>query len=66
MCSGPETGLPETKDCPVVTGTYRLGDGGVNTIGVIGPTRMQYGRVISALEYMGKALMETLSGQEQK
>ena len=63
---GPETGLPETRDCSVVTATYRLGDGRVNTIGVIGPTRMQYGRVISALEYMGNALMETLSGQEQK
>lgn len=63
---GPETGLPETKDCSVVTATYRLGDGKVNTIGIIGPTRMQYNRVISALDYMGKSLMEMLSGQDKK
>ena len=63
---GPETGLPETKDCSVVTATYRLANGKVNTIGIIGPTRMQYNRVISALDYMGKSLMEMLSGQDNK
>ena len=63
---GPETGMPETQDCSVVTATYRLGSGKLNTIGIIGPTRMQYNRVISALDYMGKSLMELLSGQDKK
>ena len=38
---GPETGMEETKDCSIVTASYRLNDGTVNTIGLIGPTRMQ-------------------------
>ena len=40
---GPETGVPELEDCSLVTATYRLSDNTHGTIGVIGPTRMQYG-----------------------
>lgn len=53
---GDETGLPETQDLSVVSMTYRIGDETTGTIGVIGPTRMQYARVIPVLDYMGKAL----------
>lgn len=61
---GPETGMPETQDCSVITASYRLGDGRVNTIGVIGPTRMQYGKVISVLDFMGKTLAQLLSEKD--
>ena len=57
---GPETGLEETRDCSIVTASYRLSDGRVNTIGLIGPTRMQYGRALSALEQVGRSLRELL------
>ncbi len=60
---GDETGMPETSDCSVVSMTYRLGDETSGTIGVIGPMRMQYARVIPVLDYMGKALGELLGGQ---
>ncbi len=53
---GPETGVPELSDCSLVTATYSLGDHTRGTIGVIGPTRMQYGRVLSALSAMGEQL----------
>lgn len=53
---GPETGVPELKDCSLVTATYSLGDHTHGTIGVIGPTRMQYGRVLSVLSTMGEQL----------
>lgn len=46
---GPETGVPEMADCSIVTATYTAGGGQQGTIGVIGPTRMQYGRVMSIL-----------------
>ena len=58
---GDETGIPETSGCSVVSMTYRIGDETAGTIGVIGPTRMQYARVIPVLDYMGKALSELLS-----
>ena len=57
---GPETGLPETADCSVVTGTYRVGNDTIGTIGVIGPTRMQYKKVISMLDYVGRTFAQML------
>ncbi|MBO5500682.1 MAG: heat-inducible transcription repressor HrcA [Clostridia bacterium] len=59
---GPETGIPELSDCSLVTATYRLGDNNHGTIGVIGPTRMHYGQVLSILNAMGQQL-STLLGQ---
>ncbi|MDO5298443.1 MAG: heat-inducible transcriptional repressor HrcA [Clostridia bacterium] len=60
---GPETGMEETRDCSIVTASYRLGDGRVNTIGLIGPTRMQYGKVLSVLSQVGQSLTELLEEQ---
>jgi len=60
---GPETGLPETAGCSVVTGTYRVGNDTIGTVGVIGPTRMQYQRVIAALDYVGRTFAWILRDQ---
>ena len=49
------------KDCSVLTATYRVNNEPVGTFGVIGPTRMHYGRVLSALEYMRRSLSELFS-----
>ena len=62
---GPETGVPEMADCSIVTATYTAGDGRQGTIGVIGPTRMRYSRVLSILGTMGHQLSE-LFGEEQE
>lgn len=62
---GPETGIPELSDCSLVTATYSLSDNTHGTIGVIGPTRMQYGRVLSVLSAMGKQLSELLGKDEE-
>ena len=62
---GPETGMEETKDCSIVTASYRLSDGTVNTIGLIGPTRMQYGKVLSVLGEVGRSITELLDGQNE-
>ena len=58
---GTENEDENLRDCSVVTATYRVGDGPAGTFGIIGPTRMQYGKVISVLEYMRKSLSEMLS-----
>ena len=60
---GPETGMEETRDCSVVTASFRLSDGTVNTVGLIGPTRMQYGRALSVLEQVGRSLQSLLEDQ---
>ena len=59
---GPETGVPEMVDCSIVTATYSTSNGQHGTIGVIGPTRMQYSRVISILNMMGHQLTDLFSG----
>ena len=44
------------KDCSVVTATYELGDGMRGTIGIIGPKRMDYEKVVDALQTMTSQL----------
>lgn len=61
---GPENGVPELNDCSIVTAHYRVGDNSGGTLGVIGPTRMNYNRVISVLDFMGRALSEVLSDRK--
>lgn len=55
---GPETGVPEMEDCSIVTATYSTHSGQQGTIGVIGPTRMHYSKVLSVLGTMGEQLSE--------
>ena len=53
---GNETPVRAMKDCSVVTATYELGDGMKGTVGIIGPKRMDYDKVISTLKNMRHAL----------
>ena len=61
---GPETGVPEMVDCSIVTATYQSGGGQKGTIGIIGPTRMQYSKVLSILGTMGQQLSRMLQDEE--
>ncbi|MBO4898318.1 MAG: heat-inducible transcription repressor HrcA [Clostridia bacterium] len=47
---GDENGREELADCSVVTANYNVGDKMQGSIGVLGPMRMDYSRVISSLE----------------
>ena len=47
---GDETPVQSMKDCSVVTATYELEDGMRGTIGVIGPKRMDYEKVVETLK----------------
>ena len=38
------------KDCSVVTATYSLGEGVQGKIGIIGPKRMNYQKVVDTLK----------------
>ena len=38
------------KDCSIVTANYELGDGMRGTIGIIGPKRMDYEKVVGTLK----------------
>ena len=47
---GDETPVQTMRDCSVVTATYELGDGMKGTIGIIGPKRMDYDKVVEKLK----------------
>ena len=49
---GNETPVDTMKDCSVVTATYELAEGMRGTVGIIGPKRMDYDKVISTLKEM--------------
>jgi len=53
---GDETKVSSMKDCSVVTATYELEEGMKGTIGIIGPKRMDYDKVVDTL----KTLMHQL------
>lgn len=62
---GPENMMPEFSDCSVITATYRVGNNTAGTMGIIGPTRMNYARVVSVMNYMGRAISDMLSGEKE-
>ncbi|MEE3419612.1 MAG: heat-inducible transcriptional repressor HrcA [Lachnospiraceae bacterium] len=53
---GNESPVESMKDCSVVTTTYDLGDGMEGTIGIIGPKRMDYEKVMDNLKVMKDSL----------
>lgn len=59
---GDETPIAAMKDCSVVTATYELEDGIQGTVGIIGPKRMDYEKVIHTL----KSLMSELDAIYRK
>ena len=55
---GNETQIQSMQDCSVVTATYELGEGMRGTIGIIGPKRMDYDKVIGTLKTITHQLDE--------
>ncbi len=47
---GKESPIQSMKDCSIVTATYELGEGMKGTIGIIGPKRMDYDKVVDNLK----------------
>lgn len=61
---GPENVADELKDTSVVLASYDIGDGLKGVIGVVGPTRMDYGKVAAKLSYVADGLTK-LFGQSE-
>ena len=49
---GAESPVNAMKDCSIVTATYELEEGVQGTIGIIGPKRMDYKKVVGNLQTM--------------
>lgn len=53
---GSENEISEMKDLSIITTIYGREGKDMGTIGVIGPTRMTYGKVVSSIKYIGELL----------
>ncbi len=62
---GSESSIAQIQDCSLVTSGYKAGKLS-GTIGIIGPTRMPYSRLISIVEYTAKSLTKALSESKGK
>jgi heat-inducible transcriptional repressor len=60
---GHESGYQILDDCSVVTAPYSTGDGVAGVLGVIGPTRMAYERVIPIVDITAKLLGTALNSR---
>jgi len=49
---GNENIIEGIKDCSLVTASYSVGNHVIGTIGIIGPTRMEYSKVVSSMNYI--------------
>ena len=57
---GTENEIEEMKDYSLVTVAYCVNEEVIGSIGVIGPTRMEYAKVISSLNYIKKLVNKEL------
>ncbi|MBI4970266.1 MAG: heat-inducible transcription repressor HrcA [Candidatus Omnitrophica bacterium] len=58
---GTESRFVDISDCALVTSTYQMKDDSAGILGVLGPKRMNYSKVISLVEYMAEEMAEVLS-----
>ena len=61
---GDENDKEELKDFSVVTFKHSVGDKDLGTIGIIGPKRMNYSKVISVMKYISKKINENKEEKE--
>ncbi|MBB71020.1 MAG: heat-inducible transcription repressor HrcA [Legionellales bacterium] len=62
---GEESGYGVFDDCSVVTAPYHVDDDVVGVLGVIGPTRMGYERIIPAVDVTAKLLGSALRARKK-
>ncbi|HEX5788689.1 MAG TPA: HrcA family transcriptional regulator, partial [Woeseiaceae bacterium] len=60
---GEESGYEILDDCSVVTAPYELDDGTIGVLGVIGPTRMAYDRVVPIVDLTARLLRSAISAR---
>jgi len=58
---GSELGVPGMRDFTIVTSAYIARDSNAGFLGIIGPIRMEYDRVISAVGYLGRLVSQRIN-----
>jgi heat-inducible transcriptional repressor len=61
---GHESGYKILDDCSVVTAPYRMDDDHIGVLGVIGPTRMAYDRVVPIVDITARLLESAMNPKD--
>ena len=61
---GEESPVPEMNDCSIVTARYDLGSALRGTIGIVGPKRMDYKKVLNTLHDLMREMDENFGGDD--
>jgi heat-inducible transcriptional repressor len=60
---GPEHRAARWNECTLVTASYGFGDNVLGAIGVLGPIRMDYRRVIPIVAHTARVLTQVITDQ---
>jgi heat-inducible transcriptional repressor len=60
---GQENTVQAVQNCSIITATYSIGGQPLGTLAILGPTRMEYTRVISLLEFTSRDLSRVLTNR---
>lgn len=58
---GSENQIKNAKDCSIITAQYTVGDMPIGSIGVIGPTRMPYSKILSIMNTVVAEINDCIS-----
>jgi len=58
---GSENNFMAINNCSLITATYSIDGHTLGTIGILGPTRMEYGKVIGLMQYLSREMSNILS-----
>lgn len=58
---GGENQLKNAKDCSIITAQYAVDDNPIGSIGIIGPTRMPYSKILSIMNTVVKEINDSFS-----
>jgi heat-inducible transcriptional repressor len=63
---GSELGIDEIAECSLVTVPYRMGDGMVGMLAILGPRRMPYGRLLALADGTAQSLNRYLADADNR
>ena len=63
---GSENNIPGMEGCSIISASYSIGPEQLGTIALLGPTRMEYSRVVSLLQLVSSDLSQAVNKLYQK
>jgi heat-inducible transcriptional repressor len=62
---GEEINGEDISGCSIVTSSYKIGNKNVGSLGILGPTRMDYEKVVPLVDYTGRMVSDLLTKMEK-